>query len=66
MLVEKILLSVAETASLMGCSSWKVYQLIHSDSLQAFKDEGGRVWHIPTASILDYVETRMHTQALEK
>ena len=66
MLVEKMLLSVAETASLMGYSSWKVYRLIHSKSLGAFKDESGRVWHVPATSIMDYVDARMHMQAPEK
>lgn len=60
MLIEKYILSVAETAALMGYSSGKIYRLIHTEALVAYKDDGGRIWHIPVTSITSYVSSRIH------
>ena len=66
MLVEKYILTVAETASLMGYSSGKIYRLIHADALLAYKDDGGRIWHIPVTSITSYVSSRIHKNKSER
>ena len=60
MALEKYVLTVAETAALMGYGTGKIYQLIHEDVLKAYKDEGGRIWHVPATSIADYVNARIH------
>ena len=66
MSIEKYILTVSETAALMGYSSGKVYQLIHADALKAYKDDGGRIWHVPFASIVDYTHSRLHRKSSEK
>ena len=63
MLIEKFVFTVAEAAALIGYSSGTVYRLIHRNAIMAYKDEGGRVWHIPSDSIVDYVAARMHKNA---
>ena len=66
MSIEKYILTVSETAALMGYSSGKVYQLIHADALKAYKDDGGRIWHVPFTSIIDYTNSRLHRKPSEK
>ena len=38
MVINKSILYVSDVASLLGCSSQVVYQLIHSGTLPAFKE----------------------------
>ena len=64
--IMKYMLTVTEAASLMGYSAGKVYQLIHADTLKAYKDDGGRIWHIPFASIIDYTSSCLHRKPSEK
>lgn len=66
MLIEKYILTVSETAALMGYSAGKIYQLIHADALSAYKDDGGRIWHIPFTSIIDYTSSCLHRKPSEK
>ena len=51
MLINKTVLHVAEVACLLGCSSYKIYHLIYSGQLGAYKMPGHRVWNIPEESI---------------
>lgn len=66
MQIEKYILTVAETAALMGYSSGKIYRLIHKDALLAYKDDCGRIWHIPVTSITSYVSSRIHKHKSER
>ena len=64
--IMKYTLTVTEAASLMGYSAGKVYQLIHANVLRAYKDDGGRIWHVPFTSIMDYTSSRLHRKPSEK
>ena len=64
--ITKYTLTVTEAASLMGYSAGKVYQLIHADTLQAYKDDGSKIWHIPVTSIIIYVSSRIHKHKQER
>lgn len=41
-----------------GVSVHIIYRLIHERQLFAYKDEGGKAWHIPEDAIRDYVVSR--------
>ena len=62
MLIDKLTLSVSEAASILNCSSQTIYRLIHNKSLNAYKDLGGRPWHIPDYSIRNYIFSRMNAR----
>lgn len=51
--VNKYALTVAETASVIGVSSCKVYQMIRMKELPAQK--AGHTWRIPVDSISAYI-----------
>ena len=63
MLINKLDFSVAEAATLLGCSSNTVYSLIYAKKLFAYKIEGHLAWHIPEKAILDYTESCMRRYA---
>lgn len=56
MLINKLDFTVAEAASLLGCSSQTVYGLIYAKKLYARKIPGHQAWHIPEKAILDYMD----------
>ena len=56
MLIEKKVLYVAETASLLGCCAQVVYQLIEAGKLQAYKEEGRKCWRIPAEALDLYIK----------
>ena len=58
MLVNKAVLYPAEAAAARGVSVHIIYRLIHEKRLFAYKDEGGKAWHIPEDAIRDYVASR--------
>ena len=60
MLINKTILYVSEATSVLGCSTYRIYFLIHTGILPAYKDEGGKTWHIPEQSIKDYVATHLN------
>ena len=68
MLIEKIYLTVSETAHVLNCSSQKVYQLIKNGDLEgAYKDASrGRAWKIPDRAIYRYddVQGRKYEQII--
>ena len=66
MLINKILFSAADAASILDCCSAKVYGLIKTKQLAAYKDKGGHDWHITDKAILSYVKGRMVEQAQVK
>ena len=59
MFIEEKIYTVSEAASILRCSSQKIYHLIHNKSLGAYKDVGGRPWHIPNYCIESYVYSCM-------
>lgn len=59
--VAKAQLHVSDVASLLGCSSMKVYGLIKAGYLQAHKE--GKAIKIPASSVQEYIdfcERRQH------
>ena len=59
MQIDKKLLFVSDVASILNCSSHKVYGLIHNGELEGFKDANGKVWHIPEAGVQKYINNCM-------
>ena len=59
MQIDKKLLFVSDVASILNCSSYKVYGLIHNGELEGFKDANGKVWHIPEAGVQKYINNCM-------
>lgn len=57
MFLNKLDFSVADAASLLGCSSQTIYSLIYAKKLFAYKIPGHHAWHIPEKAILDYMES---------
>ena len=60
MVIEKLYLTVSETASVLNCSSQKVYQLIKNGKLEgAYKDASrGKAWKVPEYSIYRYEDVQ--------
>lgn len=54
MLIEKVFLHVSDVASLLGCSSHTVYQLIKGGKLIAHKE--GKAWKIYEDDIKVYID----------
>lgn len=53
--VVKAVLYVSEAASILGCSSEKVYGLIHSGKLNAHKE--GKAWKILAIDLERYIQS---------
>lgn len=71
MTFEKEILNVTETAYYLSCSQQKVYSLIHSGNLEAYKDAGqngraGRNWKITAFSVDYYLRTMINKYSSEK
>lgn len=64
--IRKNILSVPEASFVLGCSEQKIYRLIHAKALKAYKDVGGRPWHIPSCSIKEYITSCMNSSAFTK
>ena len=60
MVIEKNVFNVSETATLLGCGSQKIYQLIHNKVLRAYKNYHGRDWRVPEESIKNYMAARLN------
>lgn len=58
--MEKLLLTVEETAGLIGIGRTKVFELIASGVLESVRIGGAR--RVPTAAVADYVE-RLRAEA---
>ncbi|WKX23671.1 helix-turn-helix domain-containing protein [Streptomyces sp. HUAS CX7] len=50
-----VLLTVAQTASVMRVSKQTVYRLVHSGHLPAVRTASGRSFRIPEAAVLDHM-----------
>jgi len=57
MRIEKILLTVSDVASLLGCCDQVIYKKIAKGELAAFKTGG--VWKIYAQSVSDYVAAKL-------
>lgn len=57
MLINKLIFSVAETASFLNCSSHTIYNKIHSRQLDAYKLLGHHAWQITEEAINDYMNS---------
>lgn len=66
MAIEKAVLSVSEAAFVLGCSEQKIYRLIRANALGAYKDVGGRPWHIPDYCVRDYIDSCMKIRTFAK
>ena len=66
MLINKTVFYVAEAASLLSLSSQKIYSLIYSGELGAYKISGQRRWNIPEEAIQDFKTTCMREYARKK
>ncbi len=58
MLINKLIFSVAETASLLNCSSHTIYKKIDAHHLKAHKIPGHHTWQITEKAIYDYMESQ--------
>ena len=66
MKIDKKLLFVSDVASMLNCSSHKVYGLIHSGELEGFKDVNGKVWHISEEALQNYIGNCMNNYQKQK
>lgn len=57
--IEKMILSVTDTAHYLNCSASTVYKLIYDNKLPAFKK--GREYQILTEDLFRFIESRAHT-----
>lgn len=57
MQINKLLLHVSDVASLLGVSSQKVYEMIRSEELPAYK--AGKAWKIHASSVEIYIQSRL-------
>ena len=62
MQIEKLVLHVSDAASLIGVSSHKIYEMIQSKELPAYK--AGKAWKIPSEAVEDYIKLRLSKQSL--
>ena len=58
MLVYKQVFYAAEVANILGCSVHRVYNLIHTGQLKAYKMTDSNSWHVTADSIQDYIDSR--------
>lgn len=56
MYIGKKVLYVAEVASLLGCCSQVIYQLIDSGKLAAYKEPGRKCWRITEEALNEYLQ----------
>ena len=66
MLINKTVLFASEAASVLSCSTYHIYNMIHTGTLPAYKDEGCRTWHIPEQGIKNYIEARLSQASQHK
>lgn len=54
-ILHKATLTVSEVVSILGISTYRVYELIHQDKIKAYKEEGCKAWQIPSVSVRNYL-----------
>lgn len=57
--VNKSVIFASEAAALLGMSVQRVYGLIHSGELPAYKELDSRAWKIPAESVANYIQKQM-------
>lgn len=57
LVVNKLVVSVSDAACLLSVSDQKIYKLIFSEQLVAYKD--GKAWKIQMSSIENYINSRV-------
>lgn len=57
--VNKSVIFASEAATLLGMSVQRVYGLIHSGKLPAYKEKDSHAWKIPAESIENYIREQM-------
>ncbi len=57
--IEKMVLSIADAAHYLNCSSSMVYKLIHSGKIPAYKK--GREYQILTEDLFRFIKLRAYT-----
>lgn len=55
MLMNKKIFYVSEVASILGCSAFLVYNLLHKGLLMGFKYEGSNTWHITEEALQNFI-----------
>lgn len=64
MLLDHKILLATDAAVILRCGVRRIYKMIESKEIYAYKDKDGRVWKISEQSILDYI--KVHSQEEEK
>lgn len=62
MILNKSVLYAGEASVVLNMPVQKVYKLIKSGVLLAYKDDCSKAWKIPEQSILDYHEQRLNSR----
>ena len=57
--VNKSVIFASEAASMLCMSVQRVYGLIHSGELPAYKEKDSRAWKIPAESVANYIQKQM-------
>ena len=63
--VNKSVIFASEAATLLCMSVQRVYDLIHTGKLPAYKEKDSRAWKIPAESIANYIQQQMKEQEAE-
>lgn len=56
--ITKEVIFASEAATLLCMSTQRIYKLIHTGILPAYKDEDSRTWKIPVSSLENYIKNR--------
>ncbi len=64
--VNKSVIFASEAATLLGMSVQRVYGLIHSGELPAYKEKDSHAWKIPAESIANYIQVQMKANGMKK
>ena len=65
-LVSKSVLFTSEAATLLSLSVQRVYGLIHSCKLPAYKEKDCRAWKIPAESVTNYIKRIAICRTIDK
>ncbi|MDY4416691.1 helix-turn-helix domain-containing protein [Selenomonas sp.] len=65
-LVSKSVLFTSEAATLLSLSVQRVYGLIHSGKLPAYKEKDCRAWKIPAESVTNYIQMQLKENGTQK
>ena len=57
--IEKMILSVTDTAFYLNCSASAIYKMIHEGKIPAYKK--GREYQILAEDLFRFIESRAHT-----